>query len=188
MDRVGQFVKANDGRYIITSSTEGVGTNPLRAAFMNKMMQGSYSIEALVTRGNADGIAGIMIQDKNGYYIMPYIEIKGGDSWYGVKAYSPESESWSHVCDRVQFGNMSNHDSCLRIEKRSGEVKCFWKDNVGNDWTEIATYKTPVGMFGFETFAGLAVHGNHSSQNPAQFVFNNIDVKEIETPTLIMLK
>jgi hypothetical protein len=188
MDRVGQFVKANDGRYIITSSTESVGENPLRAAFMNKMMQGSYSIEALVTRGNADGIAGIMIQDKNGYYIMPYIEIKGADTWYGVKAYSPESESWSHICDRVQFGNMSNHDSCLRIEKRSGEVKCFWKDNVGNDWTEIATYKTPVGMFGFETFAGLAVHGNHSSQNPAQFVFNNIDVKEIETPTLIMLK
>ena len=58
---------------------------------------------------------------------------------------------------------------------------------MGNDWTEIATYKTPVGMFGFETFAGFAVHGI-SSHNPPQFVFNNIDVKEIETPTLIMLK
>ena len=114
-------------------------------------------------------------------------EIYTGDIPHSLKAYSPESESWSHVCDLVQFGSTSNHDSCLRIEKRSGEVKCFWKDNVGNDWTEIATYKTPVGMFGFETFAGFAVHGI-SGQNPAQFVFSNIDVKEIETPTLIMLK
>jgi hypothetical protein len=187
MDKVGQFLKTSDESYTITASGQRVNGTPLRAAFMNKKMSGSFVFETYLKRGNADGFGGLMIQDENGYYIIPYLLINAADSYYGVKVYSPDGKSWNNVVDQVRFGTMSNYDCYIRIEKRSKEIKCFWKDFENDPWTEIATYNASQDMFGYETFVGFSVCGD-AKTNPAQYIFSNYILREIESPTLIILK
>jgi hypothetical protein len=88
MDKVGQFLKTSDESYTITASGQRVNGTPLRAAFMNKKMSGSFVFETYLKRGNADGFGGLMIQDENGYYIIDFGLEHQNDNNYRETRYS----------------------------------------------------------------------------------------------------
>jgi hypothetical protein len=187
MNTVGRFEKV-DNSYRITASKESVNEAPLKASFMNRKMSGSYEFETYLDKGNTEGDAGIMIQGEDGYYIMVYVRIIGGDSYYGARVYAPGNESWQQLADNVQFGDDSNFESYLRVEKRGREIKCYWKDLVDDPWTEVATYNAPLGMFGPQTAVGVTVNGRGGTVSSAQYVFRDMKLAEIDSPTIILVR
>ena len=104
-----------------------------------------------------------------------------------MKKYVPGDSSWSQPVPWVQFGDRSNYDCYLRVEKRGRDVICLWKDLPTDPWTTIYTYTAPVGMFGREVAVGFTVNG-YSGANPAQFIFSEIELKAIDIPTIIIIR
>ncbi len=188
MNRVGMFVKTGTGTYKVTASAQDMGTpNKFNAAYMWKKMPSSFAIETKINEGNGYGFGGIMIQGDNGHFIAPYFYVNGGNSYYGLKKFEPGDDSWSQPVSWIQFGNNSNYDCYLRVEKRGRDVICLWKDNPTDPWTTIYTYTAPVGMFGREVAVGFTVNG-FSGANPAQFLFSEIHMKAVNLPTIVIIR
>jgi hypothetical protein len=188
MNRVGQFIKMNDGRYRVTASGQEMGgPTAFNASFMWKRMSGSFAIEAKLQMGNGYGFGGIMVQGDNGHFVAPYFYVQGALSYYGLKKFLPGDASWAQTVSWIQFGNTSNYDCYLRVEKRGRELKCFWKDLKTDPWTEVHSFVAPAGMFGREVAVGFTVNG-FPGANPAQFYFSEIDFKSIDTPTMVIFK
>jgi hypothetical protein len=163
------------------------GPTAFNAAFMWKRMSGSFAIEAKLQEGNGYGFSGIMVQGDNGHFVAPYFYVNGAVSYYGLKKFLPGDASWAQTVPWIQFGNMSNYDCYLRVEKRGREIKCFWKDLKTDPWTEVHSFVAPTGMFGREVAVGFTVNG-YDGANPAQFYFSEIDFKAMDMPTMIMFK
>ena len=87
----------------------------------------------------------------------------------------------------TQFGNNSNYDCYLRVEKRGRNIVCMWRDLKTDPWTTFYEYTVPVGMFGREVAVGFTVNG-YTGANPAQFIFSEIDFKSIDMPTMVIFK
>jgi len=188
MDRVGQFLKVNDGRYKIRASSQSMGgPTAFNAAFMWKRMSGPFAIEAKVQKGNGYGECGIMVQGDNGHFVAPYLYTQGALSYYGLKKFVPGDASWEQTIPWIQFGNTANWDCYLRVEKCGREMKFYWKDLKTDPWTEIYSFIAPSGMFGREVAVGFTVNG-FGGGDPAQGEFSEITVKAICLPTIIMLK
>ena len=188
MNRVGRFVKTGEGTYKVTASAQEMGTpDRFNTAFMWKRMPSSFAIETKVQRGNADGYAGIMVQGDDGHFVASYMYVLAANSAYGVKRFVPGNDTWDQPVLREQFGNNSNFDCYLRMEKRGPDITCLWKDNKGDPWVEIYRTAAPHGMFGQEVAVGLAVNGFNSS-NPPQFIFSEIELKAINVPTIIIIR
>ncbi len=188
MNRVGQFVKTSSGTYKVTAAAQNMGDpDSFNAAFMWKKMTGSFAVEAMVKEGNAYGFGGIMIQGGDGHFVAPYFYVNGALSYYGVKKYVPGDDTWSQEVPWTQFGNSSNYDCYLRVEKRGREVVCLWKDLKSDEWTTIYTCTVPSGTFGREVAVGPTVNG-FSGTNPAQFIFSSIKLDTINEPTMVIFK
>ena len=188
MNRVGQFIKTNDGRYKVTASAQNMGgPTAFNAAFMWKKMPSSFAIEAKLQEGNGYGFGGIMVQGDNGHFVAPYFYVNGAVSYYGLKKFLPGDASWAQTVPWIQFGNTSNYDCYLRVEKRGRTVTCFWKDNKSDPWIQIYECTVPAGTFGREVAVGFTVNG-FPGANPAQFYFSEIDFKALDMPTMVIFK
>ena len=73
------------------------------------------------------------------------------------------------------------------MEKRGRDVICLWKDLPTDPWTTVYAYTAPVGMFGREVAVGFTVNGFNGA-NPAQFIFSEIDCREINPPMIIIIR
>ena len=188
MNRVGRFVKTGEGTYKVTASAQEMGPpDRFNTAFMWKRMPSSFAIETKVQRGNADGYAGIMVQGDDGHFVASYMYVLSANSAYGIKRFVPGNDTWDQPVLWELFGNNSNFDCYLRMEKRGPDITCLWKDNKGDPWVEIYRTAAPHGMFGQEVAVGLAVNG-FSSSNPPQFIFSEIEMKAINVPTIIIIR
>lgn len=188
MNRVGQFIKTNDGRYKVTAAAQEMGTpDKFNAAFMWKRMPSSFVVEAKVQEGNAYGYGGIMVQGDDGHFVAPYLLVNGAISSYGVKRFLPGSATWEQPVLWTQFGNSSNYDCYLRMEKIGRDITCFWKDLKADPWTEIYRCTVPQGMFGNEVAVGFTVSG-FTGANPAQFLFSEIQMKAVNLPTIVIIR
>ena len=87
----------------------------------------------------------------------------------------------------TQFGNTSNYDCYLRMEKIGRDITCFWKDLPTDPWTEIYSCTVPQGMFGKEVAVGFTVSGFNGA-NPAQFLFSEIHMKAVNLPTIVIIR
>ena len=114
-------------------------------------------------------------------------EVLAANAAYGVKRFVPGNDTWDQPVLWELFGNNSNFDCYLRMEKRGPDITCLWKDNKGDPWVEIYRTAAPHGMFGKEVAVGLAVNGFNSS-NPPQFIFSEIEMKAIYLPTIIVIR
>ena len=123
----------------------------------------------------------------DGHFVASYLYVNGAVSSYGVKRFLPGNATWEQPVLWAQFGNTSNYDCYLRMEKRGPDITCLWKDNKGDPWVEIYRCTAPQGMFGKEVAVGLAVNGFNNA-NPAQFIFSEIELKAIDLPTIIVIR
>ena len=72
--------------------------------------------------GNADGYAGIMVQGDDGHFVASYMHVLSANSSYGIKRFVPGNDTWDQPVLWELFGNNSNFDCYLRMEKRGPDI------------------------------------------------------------------
>ena len=185
MNKVAGFAKTNDGEYRVRASAQDMGgQTDFNTAFMWKRMSGSFAIEAKVWGMNGSG--GIMLQGDNGHFVMPCFRVtsNGGEHYYGLRKFLPGDASWSQGVDWVSIGSSTCY---LRIEKRGQDIKCFWKLQKGDSWTEIDNFTAPAGMFGRDIAVGFAACGYNGSPTSGTFQVSEVNVKEIGGVMIIVM-